>query len=576
MIRSLRIKNLATIEDLEVNFKGGFSILTGETGAGKSIIIDGIKLVLGEKASPEVVRTGMREAVIEAVFQIPEEKHSSLEFADLEKGEIFLQRQVSLEGTGRAYIDGVLAPIKKLREISPGLVDIYGQNDHIFLLQLENHLHYLDEYLGLVPKREQISEQAQYLRQLIRKKNELETRQRERERRLDFLSFEINEIESSRLSPGEWEALLAERNILKNAEKIADLVEKALAYSSLQEDSVSALLLKLEGTVHELGRYDPGFQAFSEPLNQTAIAVGELSDFLVKFKEKQHLGPERLEELEERLSVIEKLKRKYGRGIEEVLLYLARIKQERDDLLQSEERLADLETEIGKILAQYKSNAEHLSRRRKEGAKGLEAQVEKEIALLGMKRARFKVSIGTESFPGLEIDKVRESGLDNVEFLISPNPGEELRPLRKIASGGELSRIMLALKTVGKEKAGSRTLIFDEIDSGIGGKTAECIAQKLRELARRHQVICITHLPQIASFAPHHFRIEKKMEKDRTYTTVKELGFEERVQEVSRLLSGSHITATSLQNAKEMLLHNLREEKGEKSNEPIPKRRRNL
>ena len=576
MIRSLRIKNLATIEDLEVNFKEGFSILTGETGAGKSIIIDGIKLVLGEKASPELVRTGMREAVIEAVFQIPEEKHSSQEIADVEEGEIFLQRQVSQEGSGRAYINGVLAPIKKLREISPGLVDIYGQNDHIFLLQLENHLHYLDEYLGLVPKREQISEQAQYLRQLIRKKNELETRQREREQRLDFLSFEINEIESSRLSPGEWEALLAERNILKNAEKIADLVEKALTYSSLQEDSVSALLLKLEGAVRELGHYDPGLQAFIEPLNQTAIAVGELSDFLVKFKEKQHLGPERLEELEERLSVIEKLKRKYGRGIEEVLLYLARIKQERDDLLQSEEKLAELEPEIGKVLAQYKSNAEQLSRRRKEGARGLEAQVEKEIALLGMKRARFRVNIGTESFPALEIDKVRESGLDDVEFLISPNPGEELRPLRKIASGGELSRIMLALKTVGKEKAGSRTLIFDEIDSGIGGKTAECIAEKLRELARRHQVICITHLPQIASFAPHHFRIEKKMEKDRTYTTVKELGFEERIQEVSRLLSGSHITATSLQNAKEMLVHNLREEKGEKSNEPIPKRRRSL
>jgi DNA repair protein RecN (Recombination protein N) len=576
MIHSLRIKNLATIEDLALNFKEGFSILTGETGAGKSIIIDGIKLVLGDKASPDLVRTGMREAVIEAVFQIPWEKHSSQEFGDLEEGEIFLQRQVSQDGTGRAYINGVLAPIKKLREVGPGLVDIYGQNDHIFLLQLENHLHYLDEYLGLVPKREQISGQAQNLRQLIRKKDELETRKREREQRLDFLSFEIKEIESSRLTPGEWEALLAERNLLRNDEKIADLVEKALVCSSLQEDSVMALLLKLEGTVRELGRYHPGFQAFGEPLNQSVIAVGELSDFLVKFKEKQHLGPERLEELEDRLSVIEKMKRKYGQSIEDVLLYLARIKQEHDDLLQSEEKLADLEAEIGKVLAQYIENAEQLSRRRKKGAKELEAQVEKEIALLGMKRARFSVSIETDSPPSLEIDKVRESGLDDVEFLISPNPGEELRPLRKIASGGELSRIMLALKTVGKEKAGERTLIFDEIDSGIGGKTAECIAEKLRELAQRHQVICITHLPQIASFAPHHFRIEKKIEKDRTYTMVKELGFEERVQEISRLLSGSHVTATSLQNAKEMLLHNLREEKGEKSNEPSPKRRRSI
>ena len=573
MIHSLRIKNLATIEDLELNFKEGFSILTGETGAGKSVIIDGIKLVLGEKASSEMIRTGMREAVIEAVFYAPQEKRPSRESALLEEGEVLLQRQISQEGSGKAYVNGVLVPIKKLKEISPALVDIYGQNDHIFLLQLESHLQYLDQYLGLVERKEETAGLAQKLRSLLRQKNELETRRREREQRLDFLSFQIKEIQSGNLRPGEWEELLSERNMLRNAEKIAGLVEKALDLSYIQEHSISALLLKLGEAVRELSRFDPGFEAFDESINQSAIAVRELSDFLIKFKEKQNLGPERLEELEGRLNLVEKLKRKYGQSIEEILLYLAKIKREHADLLQSEEKLADLAEETSQTLSEYRTKAETLSRLRREGAKHLEAQVEKEIALLGMKKARFRVKIETESPAQLEIEKARDSGLDGVEFLISPNPGEELRPLRKIASGGELSRIMLALKTIDKEKGRSRTLIFDEIDSGIGGKTAECIAEKLRGLSRRHQVICITHLPQIASFAPHQYRIDKTMGKERTYTTVKELEFEERVQEISRLLSGSRITPTSLQNAREMLLHNLKGEKGNESNEPSSTRR---
>jgi DNA repair protein RecN (Recombination protein N) len=424
--------------------------------------------------------------------------------------------------------------------------------------------------------REQTSELAQKLRHLLRQRTDLETKKREREQRLDLLSYEIKEIEAGRLRPGEWEELLAERNRLKNAEKIADLVEKALSYSYLQEDSIAALVSKLEDAVTQLGHYDPAFQPFHESLNQAAIVVRELSDILIKFKEKQNLGPERLEELEERLSAIEKLKRKYGRSVEDILLDLAKIKQEHGELLHSEERLADLEAETARAFSEYRTAALGLSRKRQEGARQLETRVEKEMALLGMKRSKFQVRIAADSLGPLEMEKVRDSGLDDVEFMISPNPGEELRPLRKIASGGELSRIMLALKTVGKEKGGLKTLIFDEIDSGIGGKTAECIAEKLRALAKRHQVVCITHLPQIASFAAHHYRIEKKVEKERTYTMVKELGFEERVTEISRLLSGSHLTPASLQNAREMLLHNSKEEKGGPRDDPSSARRRHV
>ena len=566
MLGSLHIKNLATIEDLEIHFQEGFSILTGETGAGKSIIIDGIKLVLGDKASPDLIRTGRAEATIEAVFRLPPPKGVAADPSLSEEGEVFIQRHITQDGTGKAYLNGVLVPAKKLKEVSPFLVDIYGQNDHIFLLQIENHLRYLDDFLGLGELREEVARLAQDLRRLSRQQGELEARKREREQRLDFLGFQIKEIEAAGLHPGEWEELLAERNILKNSEKVALLVEAGLGCAYSDEGSVSAGLSKLQEVVRELARFDQGFEAYDDSLGQSAIAVRELADALIRFKDRQSLGPERLEELEARLSTIEKLRRKYGETIEDILRHCAKAKQESDDLARSEETLAGLEAEISQSLRGYKAKAERLSRLRHDGSPRLQDQVEKEIALLGMRKARFQVKLETAPLDALAPETARELGLDEVEFLISPNPGEDLRPLRKVASGGELSRIMLALKTIGKEKDLLKTLIFDEIDSGIGGKTAECIASKLRDLARRHQVICITHLPQIASFAPHHYRIEKTVARERTFTTVQKLGFEERVSEISRLLSGSRMTATSLQNAREMLHLNLEQEKTKRRN----------
>jgi DNA repair protein RecN (Recombination protein N) len=449
--------------------------------------------------------------------------------------------------------------------VGPFLVDIYGQNDHIFLLQVDNHLRFLDAFLGLEALREEAARLAQELRRLSRQKRDLEARKQEREQRLDFLAFQIKEIEAAGLRPGEWEELLAERNILKNSEKIAGLVEAGLDRAYSEEGSVSSGLSKLQEIVRELVRYDQSFAAYEDSLSQSAIAVRELADSLIRFKDRQSLGPERLEELEARLSAIEKLRRKYGGTGEDILRHLSEARQESEALARSEETLVDLEAEIGRSLGQYKGKAEELSRRRRAGAAKLQGQVEKELALLGMQKAKFQVKLETALPEALAPETARESGLDEAEFLISPNPGEDLRPLRKVASGGELSRIMLALKTIGKEKDTLKTLIFDEIDSGIGGKTAECIASKLRDLARRHQVICITHLPQIASFAPHHFRIEKKVARDRTFTSVESLAFEDRVTEISRLLSGSRLTETSLRNAREMLRLNLEGEKKTRS-----------
>ncbi len=559
MIRSLHIKNLATIEEIDLPLQKGFTILTGETGAGKSIIIDGIRLVLGEKGSPDMIRTGTKETSVEVIFPFHQKMTDFSEYLPESDDEMLIQRRVSTQGAGKAYINGTLVPNRRLKETGGKLVDIYGQNDHVFLLNLDFQLNYLDDYAEASPIKKDVSQQAKELKKLVKEKKDLEEKEREREQRLDFLDFQIKEIERAKLKRGEEEELHSARNILKNAEKIGSLVDKALSISYNQENSISSLLAQLQDAVHGLVDFDKTFKETEDSISQFSITIQEFSDFLLKFQEKQETAPEKLEELEERLSLIEKLKRKYGSNVDEILTYLEKAKQEYEELSTSQEKLADLEKEIEKVFSQYKILAEKLSQTRKKSATLLEKNVEKEISLLGMKKARFKIRI--ESFPPSpdSMEKVKESGTEEVEFLISPNPGEEMRPLRKIASGGELSRVMLALKTIAKETETLKTMIFDEIDSGIGGKTAEFVALKLKKLAHTHQVICITHLPQIASFATHHYKIDKKIDKERTFTTIKKLSFKERITEVARLLAGSHITETTLKNAREMLNHNLGE-----------------
>ncbi len=556
MIKYLRVRNLATIEDIELHFDRGFSILTGETGAGKSIIIDGIRLLLGEKAPADLIRTGKSEATVEAVFAFEGPPPAGLESL-AQESEVILNRQITDQGTGKALAGGVLVPVKKLKEWSPLLIDIYGQNDHIFLLHLENHLNYVDHFAETVALRDETGLLAQALRRLIRDKKDLEGKQRDAAQRLDFLGYQIKEIEEAGLKPGEEEDLHKERHVLKHAEKIAGLLDAALDIAYNQEQSMTALARRLENMLGELSTYDAAFQAQEKTLEDMSITLGELSDALMRYQEKQALSPERLEAVEERLSLIERLKRKYGADIQDIGAYYERIRTERDALAHSQERLEALGREIGTTFAAYGAKAAELTRRRTKAARELERLIEKEIAQLGMKNAKFGVKLATTAADPDDVEKIRDSGLDDVEFLISPNPGDQLKPLRKIASGGELSRVMLALKAIGKEKEELKTLIFDEIDTGIGGKTAEFIAQKLRDLSRRHQILCITHLPQIASFAAHHYRIEKRVEKDRTFTTVSRLDFEQRVEEIARLVSGSHVTPTSLQHAREMLGHNL-------------------
>jgi DNA repair protein RecN (Recombination protein N) len=546
MIKYLRLRNLATIEDVRIDWEDGFSVLTGETGAGKSIIIDGIRLVCGEKGSADLVRAGADEASVEAIFAIS---------GGAGNGEIILQRLLSGSG-GKAYQDGLLVPLKKLKETASGLIDVYGQNDHVFLLQLESHLAYLDQHAGTIPLREETARAAQDVRRLSRLREEWKLKERERSQRLDFLEFQITEIEKAGLRPGEEDELREKRLLLRNAEKIRGLVDESYELAYGGELSLSALLGRLQGRLEELGPFHPSFREMKDALSSFGITVRELSDLLIRFREHGGESPERLEEIEERLSLIERFKRKYGAEIGDIQGYLDRLKAEREDFLKIKDRLVRADEDIARAAAIYAAAAEQLSKTRRAAAKELGALIEKEIALLGMKKARFEVRVDVQPFRPDDPESARDTGLDTVEFLISPNPGEPPKPLRKIASGGELSRIMLALKSVAQGRDEASTLIFDEIDAGIGGKTAEFVAQKLRSLASRHQVLCITHLPQIASFAAHHYAISKRTEKDRTFTTIRRLSPDQRVEELARLMSGSLVTETALANARDMLKHN--------------------
>ena len=553
MIKFLRVRNLATIEDLEVHLDEGFSILTGETGAGKSIIIDAIRLILGDKGSPDLVRTGRKEAFIEAIFDVTRQPVDLAGLPEPEDGELLIQRSITGQGTGKAFINGVLVPVRRLRELSGRLIDIYGQNDHVFLLHLENHVGYLDDVVDNPGLLRDTARSAQELRRLILEKRDLEAREKERVQRLDFIDYQVKEIEAARLRPGEDEELLREREILKNAEKIAGLVDKALDLAYLSEDSLIPRLARLRSVLGELSVFDTAFSEFHHGLQEASILLQDAAAALDRFKDRKAEIPDNPETIEERLSVIEKLKRKYGGTIEAVVGHGEALRRERSSLEAGRERLQELEASIRSKFGEYSGFASRLGTERVKAAEKLGRLIEKEIAFLGMKKARFEVRL-TDVPPSLDDGAtIRDQGAQDAEFLLSPNPGEELRPLRRIASGGELSRMMLALKSAGKDKEVLKTLVFDEIDAGIGGKTAEFIAQKLRHLAVRHQVICITHLPQIASSAAHHFHVEKKVEKDRTFTSVRKLGREERVEEIARLVAGSRLTAASREAAREML-----------------------
>jgi DNA repair protein RecN (Recombination protein N) len=567
-LQELRIKNLAIIDELVLEFSRGLTILTGETGAGKSIILGGLSLILGERADASVVRTGCDAATVEAIFSIGEARNlkdflSEGGFAQDESAdELIVRREVSRSGKNRCFINGRVAPLYQVQSLGDKLVDLHGQHQHQSLLSPETQLEVLDAFGDCDSCREAYRAQLAVFRRLATDYRRLQMSAQERERLKDSLRFQINEIEAARLSPDEDESLERERNRLLHAEKLGTGLSEA--YDLLYEGEKSAApvtgsLDQIQSRLAELAAIDPALAPLRDKAEELRISAQDLAFELRALADKIEDNPQRLEQLEQRLEEIKRLKRKYGSTISEIVQSLADFRTELEGLEHSGERLEQLAAELRGAEDALTQKAEELSRRRKRAAQQLEKRIVAELAALNMPKTRFSVAFDLASegeAPAANTDcpyRFGESGIDRIEFLLTPNPGEELRPLARIASGGEISRIMLALKSIIAAKDRIPILVFDEIDVGISGAAADKIGDKMAKLGTTHQVICITHLPQIAAKATTHYAVEKSLVKSRTVARVRRLSRAERLEEIARLIDGEKVSDIGRRHAEEML-----------------------
>ena len=566
MLRELRVENYAVIDHVTVEFAPGLNLLTGETGAGKSILIDALALLLGEKASGEVIRHGAEKAVVSAVFLAEGSQAAAILEAnglDAEAGEIILRREIAAGGKGRVFINNQPATVGVLRQLAPELASIHAQNETLMAFDAGARLALLDTYAGtaLAPAATAF-EKWKTIHHHIQ---ELERDEQDRLRLVDLWSFQKKEIDEACPEAGEDERLEAEKRVLADAEKVraAALHAYQLLYDG--EGAAAASLRAATRRVQELAGYDEKtFREDVAALESARIAAEDSAGKLREFADRINASPERLAEIEDRLALLDRLKRKYGQTLAEVIAYGTEATRKLDEVENRDEVLRQLRADLAAAAAEYLRAARALSRQRAEAARKLERLVEDEVNDLAMK-AKFKIELSG----GEEESNWTASGFDQVRYLISTNPGDPLRAVEQIASGGELSRVMLSLKACvesgGAETGGRarrsahsapRTLVFDEIDSGIGGRAAEAVGRKLKSLARSQQVLCVTHLPQIASFADQHYRIDKKEAGGRTRTSITRLDERERTQEVARMLSGAKLTETSLKHAEQLLKTN--------------------
>lgn len=553
MLKLLKIKNIAVISGVELEFGEGLNVLTGETGAGKSILIDALGLLLGFRSSSDLIRTGEEQAVVEALVDA-EGATAALEARGLpvEDGELVLRREIQPSGKGRASVNGALVPVSVLRDLAGWVATIHGQHGPQGLLDPDSHLEILDGNAGLAGDAEEMAQSFRRLREIEGRLKALRLDRGEAEKRREMLAYQAEEIERAALLPGEEDALKSEKAVQANAGRLAALASEAYALLYDAEDAVLPRLGQAYRKLEELGRIDGRFAPYLEGRDAVRAQLDDLALFLRDYAGGLEVSPGRLDEIESRLALVERLKRKYGFGIEEMVAFAARCREELAALTNPEEHERALLAQRAAAEKDYRARAADLGRRRREAAMELSSRVKRELAQLAMEKTRFEVA-----FEPLAADADgtigSERGLDAVEFLLSPNPGEELRPLAKIASGGELSRILLALNAVAAVGGTARTLVFDEVDAGIGGRVAEVVGRKLRAVARTHQVLCVTHLPQIAALADRHYAVSKRQAKGRTITDVRALDDGERIEEVARMLGGETITETTRRHAREMV-----------------------
>ncbi len=563
MLKELSIRNFAIIDDLHIDFSDGLTILSGETGAGKSIILNAVNLLLGSRASAELVRTGAESAELEALFQISSTSSVAqiMSTNGYDPGEgLLIRRLISRSDSNRVYVNGRLATIGLLTAITENLASISGQHVHQGLLKEDQHLLILDQFGSLTARRRKVTDGYHQILPLIDKLNRLNsTRQRQDEHR-KLLAFQRNEITAAGLAPGEDAELEQERLRLKNAEALYQTVHSSIEELYGASGSVIERLSEVKKNLEIAGRIDSQLQTKAETLASASFQIEDLTDELRSHLNLIQMDDQRLEAVEERLDVINRLKRKYGGSLEAVSSKLETIEAELSEVENIGKQIQKIEEQLIKLHDQLARRALKLSQKRNETAKDLARKVVEELGSLKMSQTEFKavlypLAADEKTNPYLTAKNycMTESGIDRVAFMIAPNPGEELKPLASIASGGELSRVVLALKAILAESDAVETIVFDEVDAGIGGGTAEVVGRKLSDLARHHQIICITHLPQIAKFGENHFSISKHVDDGRTKTAIQPLSREDRTKEIARMLGGEKITQTTLDHARELL-----------------------
>ena len=569
MLAELRLENYAVIDSVVIEFASGLNLLTGETGAGKSILIDALGLLLGEKASSDVIRTGAERAVVAAVFESDGAAARAIEGIletnglDAENGSLILRREIAPGGKGRVFINNQPATVAVLKQIAPHLAVIHAQNESIVNFDATARQDLLDAFAGVDLK--DVAAAFAHWKQIRGRIAELEQDEQDRMRLLDLWNFQTREIEEARLLAGEDALLEAEKRILANAEKIYAAAINAFDLLYEGNGSTSSSLRAAQKHLEELARYEPKFQEALSALDSARISVEDVGATLRDYAGGIQASPERLAEIEERLALLDRLKRKYGPTLDQTIAFGEEIRRKMLEMENKDQVLLELRATLAVAADEYRQAARGVSRKRSEAGRKLEKLVEAEINDLAM-RASFRIVVEEAVEDSEGEAHWTASGINQVVYRISPNAGETMRPLEQIASGGELSRVMLALKAsveagtnpAGKKKsaAAQRTLVFDEIDTGIGGRAAEAVGKKLKALSKGNQVLCVTHLPQIATFADHHYVIEKRESAGRAKTTVRQITGEERTEEVARMLSGAKLTETSRKHAEQMIKAN--------------------
>ncbi|MFZ7111343.1 MAG: DNA repair protein RecN [Desulfatiglandales bacterium] len=561
MLVQLTISDFAIISHLEIHFDPGFNILSGETGAGKSIIINAVNLILGERAHGDLLRSGSEEARIEALFQFPNEHPIAQVLSDFGipySGDVLIKRVISREGRNRIFVNGSIATLQMLARIGTMLISISGQHEHQSLLRPENHLHILDEFGALTDERRAFNEEFSRYKSLEDEGLALAETIRRDEEKQELNRFQLEEIERASIREGEDGDLEEERKRLRHAEQLENAVGAACHRLYERDESVVSNLSLCIRELERGAEIDKGLCPVIEAVTSVKVELEEAVLDLRTFQQRIVNDPYRLEKVDERLQTLNRLKKKYGPTLEAVLRFKDQLSISSDSLSQKKEDLEKLTQKISEMEARLLRRAMTLSGERKRAARELEAAVERELMLLAMGRTRFAVRFegeanGRNGEKTAGMEALKPDGMDRVEFMLSTNVGEDVKSLFKIASGGELSRIMLALKTILARTSSVETVVFDEVDAGIGGATAEVVGEKLQSLAKFHQLLCISHLHQIASKGGTHFLVEKKVRDHRTQTTIRQLDPEQRVQEIARMLGGKRISPQVMAHARELL-----------------------